>query len=124
MSEEEQLTGVREREAFLGYARREEPAQRPSGKSHPGYRWFYSRPADRTLSRQSIRGSFSNLNRERNLIRAKKEGWQRGQGRFSKEVKTNKGPGDNPEAKGENLSRVVYDENDKPAVRGTRPRFS
>ena len=55
---------------------------------------------------------------------AKKESWQKGQGKFSSEVKINKGKGDNPEAKGNNLSRVVYDENDKPAVRGTRPGFS
>jgi hypothetical protein len=50
---------------------------------------------------------------------------QKGDGHFSQAPKITKVKGDDlAEAKGENLSRVVYDENDRPAVHGTRLGFS
>ena len=45
----------------------------------------------------------------------------KGDGRYSAPAKLNPGKGDNPEAKGEDLSHVIYGQNDKPAVRGGRP---
>ena len=46
---------------------------------------------------------------------------QKGDGPYSAPARLYPGKGDQPEAKGEDLSRVIYGENDKPAVRGGRP---
>jgi hypothetical protein len=45
----------------------------------------------------------------------------KGDGKYNLPVELTKGPGDNPEAKPQDWSKVIYDNNDKPAVRGGRP---
>jgi hypothetical protein len=54
---------------------------------------------------------------------AKKEGWQKGLGKFSKDndMKPVSGGKDNPYQKGEDISKVTYGDNVGPALpRGTR----
>jgi hypothetical protein len=58
------------------------------------------------------------------MAKAKREGWQKGLGKFADAVKVNQVPGDDPEAKGKNVSKEVYGNNDNPAYRGTREGFS
>ena len=55
---------------------------------------------------------------------AKKQGWQQGQGKFSKEVKLTEGKPLEDTQKGKDLSKEIYDNNNSAAIRGTREGFS
>jgi len=67
---------------------------------------------------------FGSKNEERKTKMAKKkQGWEIGLGRYAAPVKLNEGKGDDPSAKGKDVSKEVYENDDNPAVRGGRPRF-
>jgi hypothetical protein len=53
----------------------------------------------------------------------KKEGWEKGLGKYTKNDDVNIRPAkeENPRAKGKDLSKAVYGDNDAPAIRGGRP---
>ena len=55
---------------------------------------------------------------------AKKQGYEKGFGKYSTPVKLNEGPKLQDTDKGKDLSKQIYDNNDSAAIRGTREGFS
>jgi hypothetical protein len=45
----------------------------------------------------------------------------KGDGKYNLPVELNKGPDDNPEAKGESVAKKIYDDNNSAGFRGGRP---